>query len=382
MGRIATRLDGVQRRHRVLSVPIAVFYKYVDDQGPYLAAIITYYGFIAIFPLLLLATSILGFLLQGDPSLQEAVLSSALGQFPIIGEELGRPEGLTGSTTAVVVGGATALYGSLGLGQALQNAQNIAWAVPRNSRPNPILLRFKSLVLLGSAGLAILGLSILSAIGSETDMLGGAVSGNLRWLIRLVSVALVGLVLTYLFRLAAARRLRFMQAAPGAFSVAVMLQGLQFLGTLYVTAVLSGTSGMNGTFALVLGLMGLLYIAAVMGVIGMEINVVLARRLYPRALMTLFTDKVDLTAADRRAYTYYVRAQRHKVNEVIDVHFADPEAAAEPAPRLDELRRQPPTTVLRASEPEESSSSHREVEEAETERPERPTRDVPQERTS
>lgn len=351
MGRIATRLDGWQRRNRFLSVPIAVFYKYVDDQGPYLAAIITYYGFIAIFPLLLLATSILGFLLQGDPQLQEAVLSSALGQFPIIGEELGRPEGLTGSTTAVVVGGLTALYGSLGLGQALQNAQNIAWAVPRNSRPNPIVLRFKSLVLLGSAGLAILGLSVLSAIGSETDALGGDVSGNLRWLIRLVSVALVGLVLTYLFRLAAARRLRFMQAAPGAFSVALMLQALQFVGTLYVTAVLSGTTGMNGTFALVLGLMGLLYISAVMGVIGMEINVVLARRLYPRALMTLFTDKVDLTAADKRAYTYYVRSQRHKVNEVIDVHFVDhhPDDVP-PPPAHDELRQQPPTTMIRAQD--------------------------------
>ena len=69
MGRISKGLDAFQRRHPTLSVPIAVFYKYVDDQGPYLAAIITYYGFIAIFPLLLLATSILGFLLQGDTAL-------------------------------------------------------------------------------------------------------------------------------------------------------------------------------------------------------------------------------------------------------------------------------------------------------------------------
>jgi hypothetical protein len=151
-----------------------------------------------------------------------------------------------------------------------------------------------------------------------------------------------------------------------------MLQGLQFLGTLYVTAVLSETTGMNGTFALVLGLMGLLYIAAVMGVIGMEVNVVLARRLYPRALMTLFTDKVELTAADRRAYTYYVRAQRHKVNEVIDVHFTETDAAAvEPAPRLQELRQQPPTTVLRTSEVSEPDDARAEGE--------RPAQDVPRE---
>jgi YihY family inner membrane protein len=358
VGRIASSLDAYQRGHRAVSVPIAVFYKYIDDQGPYLAAIITYYGFIAIFPLLLLATSILGFVLQGNPGLQEAVLSSALSQFPIIGDELGRPDGLTGSTTAVVVGGLTALYGSLGLGQALQNAQNIAWSVPRNSRPNPIVLRLKSLLLLASAGAAVLGVSVLSAIGSETDALGPDLRGDLRWLIRLGTVALVGLVLTYLFRLAAARRLRFMQAAPGAFAVAVMLQALQYVGTVYVTAVLGETDGMNGTFALVLGLMGIIYLAAFMGVIGMEINVVLARRLYPRALMTLFTDKVDLTPADKRAYTYYVRSQRHKVNEVIDVYFADHHPDDVPAPpALEELRRQPPTTTIRAQDAAASDRS-------------------------
>ena len=349
MGRISKGLDAFQRRHPTLSVPIAVFYKYVDDQGPYLAAIITYYGFIAIFPLLLLATSILGFLLQGDAALQEAVLTSALGQFPIIGDELGRPEGLTGSRTAVIVGAATALYGSLGLGQALQNAQNIAWSVPRNSRPNPIVLRLKSLVLLVSAGAAVLALSVASAVASETDTFG--TGGNLRWSIRIGSVLVIGLVLTYLFRLAAARRLRFGQAAPGAFALALMFQALQFLGTLYVTAVLSETEGMDGTFALVLGLIGVIYIAAFMGVLAMEVNVVLARRLYPRALLTLFTDRVDLTPADKRAYTYYVRSQRHKVNEVIDVHFADhvPDQIPSP-PELKELREQPPTTALRTED--------------------------------
>ena len=195
----------------------------------------------------------------------------------------------------------------------------------------------------------MLALSVASAIASETDTFG--TGGNLRWSIRIGSVLVIGLVLTYLFRLAAARRLRFGQAAPGAFALAIMWQALQFLGTLYVTAVLSETEGMDGTFALVLGLIGVIYIAAFMGVLAMEVNVVLARRLYPRALLTLFTDRVDLTPADKRAYTYYVRSQRHKVNEVIDVHFADhvPDQIPSP-PELKELREQPPTTALRTED--------------------------------
>src|SRR4051812_42925194 len=98
------RLDRYQRRWPVLGVPIAVLYKYGDDQGAYLAVIVTYYALFAILPLLLLATTILGFVLQGDPELQQRVLDSALSQFPVIGDQFRRPGGLSGSATAVVVG--------------------------------------------------------------------------------------------------------------------------------------------------------------------------------------------------------------------------------------------------------------------------------------
>ena len=61
-----------------------------------------------------------------------------MSQFPVIGDELGEPQGLQGSVGALVVGGLVALYGALGVAQAMQNAMNVAWAVPRNRRPNPI----------------------------------------------------------------------------------------------------------------------------------------------------------------------------------------------------------------------------------------------------
>ena len=100
VGKLSDRLDHGQRRIPPVAVPIAVVYKYNDDQGNYLAAILTFYAFIAIFPLLLLASSILGFVLQGRPDLQQEVLSSTLSQFPIIGDQLGRPEGLQGRPRA------------------------------------------------------------------------------------------------------------------------------------------------------------------------------------------------------------------------------------------------------------------------------------------
>jgi membrane protein len=320
-----------------MSIPLAVVYKFFDDQGNYLAATVTYYAFIAIFPLLLLASSILGFVLQGRPDLQQSILNSALGQFPIIGDQLGRPEGLRGSTGGVVVGALAALYGALGLGQAIQNAMHVAWSVPRNSRPNPFLQRLKSLLLLLTAGLAVLAVTVVSALGSNTQVFSDRVDTGLRWLINLVTVLVVGTVLALLFRLAGTGNHSLRRAVPGAFAVAIMWQGLQYVGTVYVAHVLVNTSAMNKTFGLVLGLVGIIYVASVTAVLGIEINVVLAERLYPRALLTPFTDDVELTEADRRAYAGYARAQRHKGFERVEVTFGErppkPEAPGSPSDR-------------------------------------------------
>src|SRR3954466_7609623 len=149
---LVDRFDELQRRRSVLGFPLAILYKFFDDQGGYLAAVIAYYAFVAIFPLLLIASSVLGFVLQGHPDLQREILTSALAQFPIVGDQLGRPEGIQGSTSAVVIGSLAALYGVIGLGQVAHNAVNVCWAIPRNVRLNPIVSRLRSLVWIGGAG--------------------------------------------------------------------------------------------------------------------------------------------------------------------------------------------------------------------------------------
>ena len=322
MAGIADAVDDAQRRFPAIGLPIAVVYKFFDDQGNYLAAIITYYAFVAIFPLLLLATSILGFVLQGNPEFQKSVLESTLVQFPVVGDELGRPGGLTGSTGAVVAGALIALYGSLGLGSAIQNAMNIAWSVPRNSRPNPFLLRLKSLLLLIAAGFSVLAVTVVSVAGKNTDVFGARLSMPLQWLVTILTVALTALVLTLLFRIATARGHTWWYAAPGGIFVAVLWQVLQTVSTAYVKRVLAETSSMNQTFGVVLGLIGLIFLASVIAVLGIELNVVVTRRLWPRALLTPFTDSVKLTDADRKAYTSYASAQRHKGFEEVTVTFS------------------------------------------------------------
>jgi uncharacterized BrkB/YihY/UPF0761 family membrane protein len=323
MADVVQRVDEFQRRRRAVGLPLAVVYKFFDDQGNYLAATITYYAFVAIFPLLLISTSVLGFLLQGDPRLERAVLDSALAQFPIVGDQLGRPEGLQGSTSAVVIGTLTALYGVVGLGQAAQNAVNAAWAIPRNSRLNPVVSRLRSAAFFVLGGLALVALGVLSSLGSHLQFLGSGVV--VRILSTLITIGLTGLVLSTMMRLALPERPPWRTLLPGGLAVAVMWQVLQAAGGLYVARVINRASEMNGVFALVLGLGALIYVATVMAMLGIEINVVLAKKLYPRALLTPFTDAVRLTDADRQVYTEYAQAQRHKGFERVTVTFEEQE---------------------------------------------------------
>jgi membrane protein len=320
---LVDRVDGFQRRHRVVGVPLAIVYKYFDDQGPYLAAILTYYALIAIFPLMLLASSILGFVLQGNTELQDKLLNSALTTIPIVGSQLGRPEGLTGSTSAIVVGALAALYGTIGVGQAAQHALNTAWAVPRNSRLDPITSRLRGFVVMVLAGVVLVLTTLFSSVAANLDLFGLDLGTIGRWASILVSIATTAVVLSFMMRYTTSRRPGFRTSLPGGIFIAVGWHVLQIVGGVYVERVIGKASEMNGVFALVLGLMAFLFIACIIAVLGIEVSVVLRRKLYPRALLTPFTDAVELTDADRRAYDSYAKSMRHKGFQHVEVHFDD-----------------------------------------------------------
>lgn len=121
--------DRFQQRHKLVGIPIAVLKKFSDDQAGNKAALIAYYAFFSIFPLLLLFVTILGFVLHGDPGAQKAVLNSALKQFPIIGTSV-KTHSLSGNGIGLAVGIVGSLLSGLGITMAAQNAFNTVYAVP------------------------------------------------------------------------------------------------------------------------------------------------------------------------------------------------------------------------------------------------------------
>ena len=311
-------LDRLQRRNRAVGVVVAVVYKYLDDQGGYLSALITYYGFVSLFPLLLLLTTGLGIVLAGHPDLQEQVLHSTLSQFPVIGSQLHQPEGLSGGTVAVVVGIAGALYGGLGVGQAVQNAMDSVWAIPRNNRPNPIRSRLRSLLLLLVLGSAATTATVLSAVGQATGALGAV--GKVG--VALATVAINAFICLVAFRLTTARNLTYRQVLPGALAAAVIWQILQYVGGYFISHQLAHASPVYGTFAVVIGLLAWLYLEAELTLYAVQINVVIAFRLWPRSIAP-----PPYTEQDRQAFQLYAQMEERSKTE--DVAVEDPDSEGE-----------------------------------------------------
>ena len=103
--RALRRFDSVQQRHTAPAFVFAIVKKFGDDNGGTLAALMTYYGFLSIFPLLLVLVTVLGRVLRGNTSLQHQIVSSSLKNFPIIGQQLhDNVHALSGSAPGLAVG--------------------------------------------------------------------------------------------------------------------------------------------------------------------------------------------------------------------------------------------------------------------------------------
>src|ERR1700712_732751 len=164
--------DRFQRKHPALAVPIAVVKRFADDQGGNLSALIAYYGFFSLFPLLLVFVTGLGFVLDGNPGAQRAVLDSALRDIPIVGDQI-KAGSLTGSPTALAIGLVGATLSGLGVTLAAQTAFQRVHGVPHRERPDFLRSRLRGLGLLVVLG--TLQVVSTAASGLVTGGLGGPV---------------------------------------------------------------------------------------------------------------------------------------------------------------------------------------------------------------
>jgi YihY family inner membrane protein len=310
--RVIRTVDAFQRRHAPSAVVVGVVRKFGDDQAGMLATSLAYSGFVAVFPLLLLFVTILGFVLGGSDDAREAVLRSALVEFPIVGDQLVRSlHPLQGSGVALAVGLVGLAWGGLGVTQVAQHAMAEIWNVPGVRRPGffPRMARGVIVMLVGGVGLIA-----TSALASVSTFTGTLTPGRVA---AITGSAVLNVVLFLAaFRITTVRAIAFRQLVWGAVLGGLAWTGLQALGGYLVGHQLRHASEVYGFFATVLGLMSWIFLGARVALYAAELNVVLGRRLWPRSLI-----QPPLTPADERALGDIARQEERLPEESVDVSF-------------------------------------------------------------
>ncbi|MGN6871386.1 MAG: YihY/virulence factor BrkB family protein [Solirubrobacteraceae bacterium] len=302
------KFDRFQQKHKGWAIPMAVIRKFGNDQAGNMAALMAYYAFFSIFPLLLVFITILGFVLQGDAQFRKSVEDSVIGQFP--GLQLDHHP-ISGSVPAIIIGLLGSLWGGLGVTQASQNAFDRVWAVPFKDRPDFIHSRLRGLVLLTCLGvlfvLSVAATGLVTTIGGPLVKIGG-------YAITLaVNFGLYVASFRFLTSATVPTRCLWLGAGVGA----VFLTILQLVGTIYIRHVAHATSA-YGTFATVLGLLVWLHLLSQMTLYAAEINVVVVRKLWPRSLL----GPPDVPA-DQETLRALAKVEERHDEEQVDVHFTN-----------------------------------------------------------
>lgn len=299
VARMLRRADKLQRRSPFLALVFGTFKKFSDDQASYMAALIAYYGFASVFPLLLVLVSVLELLVRHDNGLRHRLLDSALSQYPGVTKELTDLPGLRATGFALVIGIVLALYGARRIANAIQNAMNTVWGVPRYRRP-----KMPYSLLRGVGLIAVIGPGLIATV-TLAGLAGGVGHVGSVWS-RCAAVAaslILNVGLFWLgFRIATAQEVRTRDLRLSAILAAMAFEVLQLVGGYFISHQLE-TNSAYGAFGIVLGLLAWLYLQAQFTLFLVELTVVRARQLWPRTLV-----RPPLGWADMRAYEMSARS--------------------------------------------------------------------------
>jgi len=309
--RLLRAADRFQQRHTVLAMPVGVVKKFGDDQAGKHAALLAYYGFLSLFPLLLVFATLLANALAHNPQLQQEIIEAAMAQFPVLGAQVeGSIRTIQGSGVGLVVGILGSLWGGLGITQSAQDAMNTLWSIPYRRRPSYWwrLARGLGTLLLVAGGVIVA--TALAQLGRTRPGPAGLLSFAGSLLLNLLLIAVMFQVLT-------ARWVPWRRLLPGAAVGAVGWSVLQTLGVYVLDRQLRQANLIYGVFAVVIVLLSWLYLSARLLLYAAEINVVLARRLWPRSLV-----QPPLTEPDRRVLAALAQTEERRPEETVEVHFS------------------------------------------------------------
>jgi membrane protein len=275
MGDLIRRAVERIKSNRFVSRVLQVNSRYGEDGGGYLAAAMAYYGFLSLFPLILVALSGVGFLLAHDPQAQTQWAARLTGSVPGLGPLIG--DNISAVIQKRAGAGIIGIVGLLWSGTALTNAGG--YALSRVYRRPEVqgLVKQKVWSVSSTAGLGFVALAGVGVAGVVAGVHAHGVLGPVLGASAvIVAYALdVGLFLVSYRVLTAGWGPPFSKLWRGSLLAAAGWTLLKVGGAWYASRTVAHASQVYGTFGTVVGALTLLYLASRLFLYGAELNVVL-----------------------------------------------------------------------------------------------------------
>lgn len=260
------RVDAARSRSAWLDHLVQAGARYQRDAGDRLAASITYYAFLSFFPLMLLALSLLAFLVDRDPALRAQLLETLNSNLP------GVYEGITDSVNAAVesrrsigvIGILGLLWAGLGWLDALRESLRVMWHhdIGMGNIAKKKAVDVVTLLLLGAT--LVLSLLVTGGLSASASWVLGRIGLYGHSNVAIIATTLLGFLIgvitdTALFGFFFTRLPRigepFRRIARGALFAAVGFGLLKFAGRYYVANFMQRGGRAFGVFAVVAGLL-------------------------------------------------------------------------------------------------------------------------------
>ncbi len=311
---VGLRINKFQLSHRRIGFVLAILKKYSQDQTGNQTALVTYYGFLALFPLLVAALSITEISILRNANLKSPIIKSLNVYFPLVGHWLQshiHAEKKAGA--ALVVSLLLIIYGARGVASALQQAMNHIWQVPKSERPSGLksIIRSFEIILLGGLGFIATGFMSAYVTGSAKNIF-------IKIITAIVSFIITFVFLLLLYKLSLSKSIAYKELIIGSIMATIGLQIIQFIGGFLITHELKHFSSLYGSLALVFVVLFWIYLQVRILLYAAEIDSVISLKLWPRSLIN-----DSLTSADRRALRMYIEREVYikPPAEEVDVSF-------------------------------------------------------------
>ena len=316
VNRIIGWADRLQRKHGVLGFPYAVVKKYGDDDGGRQAALITYYGFLSIFPLLLLGVAVLSRVLADHPDLRQRLIKEIVPQAlrSTVEHSLAT---LPASTIPFIAGLIGLLLSGTGVAFSAYQTLNHVAAIPYRLRAGFFSRYVRVFVVLAALLAGAVATGALTVVASALPHRPSP--GLQRAAAVLGSALVVFAVLLLGAKLLLARPAPVRALWPGAIMGAAVVTAVLNAGPPLLARLVAKAGPVYGSFATVAGMFALLYLVGQALVYAAEVAAVRYARLWPRAL-----DVNRPTAADARALGLLAREQERIPAARIQVRLVTP----------------------------------------------------------